>query len=265
MLDAPRSSLQPLGLRAAVRADWRAAGVHARDGNGPLGYRRLANLLDRRRDGRGAQRGDGLQSPGGRRLDALNPRTSMRELPRGAMTVREATVFVVSRAGVRVPPRWSSGRCVSRCRRSPRDRVLVLARQALHVLHAALSGPGDGRRAGGRVARRRRWRRVGAVAARPGDRHVGGRVRRPVRLPGSGVRSGARPAVDPGPLRRRAIAPDLARHARHHHHLPRRSGADRQPRLDLRWPAWPGWRCSWSTSSRWSENTICRRSSAPSI
>ena len=29
------------------------------------------------------------------RLDALNPRTSMRELPRGAMTAREATVFVV--------------------------------------------------------------------------------------------------------------------------------------------------------------------------
>src|SRR5688572_20144210 len=28
------------------------------------------------------------------RHDALNPRTSMRELPRGAMTVREATVFV---------------------------------------------------------------------------------------------------------------------------------------------------------------------------
>src|SRR5687768_11698443 len=28
------------------------------------------------------------------RHDALNPRTSMRELPRGAMTIREATVFV---------------------------------------------------------------------------------------------------------------------------------------------------------------------------
>ena len=29
------------------------------------------------------------------RLDALNPRTSMRELPRGAMSMREATLFVV--------------------------------------------------------------------------------------------------------------------------------------------------------------------------
>jgi 4-hydroxybenzoate polyprenyltransferase len=29
------------------------------------------------------------------RIDALNPRTAMRELPRGAMTIREATAFVV--------------------------------------------------------------------------------------------------------------------------------------------------------------------------
>src|SRR3954449_11491638 len=29
------------------------------------------------------------------RLDALNPRTAMREIPRGAMSVREAAVFVI--------------------------------------------------------------------------------------------------------------------------------------------------------------------------
>src|SRR5258707_5530032 len=29
------------------------------------------------------------------RMDALNPRTSNRELPRGAMSIREATVFVI--------------------------------------------------------------------------------------------------------------------------------------------------------------------------
>jgi 4-hydroxybenzoate polyprenyltransferase len=34
------------------------------------------------------------------RLDALNPRTSMRELPRGAMTSREATAFVVVASAV---------------------------------------------------------------------------------------------------------------------------------------------------------------------
>jgi 4-hydroxybenzoate polyprenyltransferase len=34
------------------------------------------------------------------RMDALNPRTSMRELPRGAMTSREATAFVVAASAV---------------------------------------------------------------------------------------------------------------------------------------------------------------------
>jgi 4-hydroxybenzoate polyprenyltransferase len=34
------------------------------------------------------------------RLDALNPRTSMRELPRGAMTAREATAFIVAASAV---------------------------------------------------------------------------------------------------------------------------------------------------------------------
>src|SRR6476660_8128305 len=34
------------------------------------------------------------------RLDALNPRTAMRELPRGAMTPREATLFVVIASAV---------------------------------------------------------------------------------------------------------------------------------------------------------------------
>src|SRR5918999_1289484 len=34
------------------------------------------------------------------RFDALNPRTAMRELPRGAMSVTEATVFVAISSGV---------------------------------------------------------------------------------------------------------------------------------------------------------------------
>src|SRR3954470_6545041 len=34
------------------------------------------------------------------RMDALNPRTSMRELPRGAMTSREATVFIAAASAV---------------------------------------------------------------------------------------------------------------------------------------------------------------------
>jgi 4-hydroxybenzoate polyprenyltransferase len=43
------------------------------------------------------------------RHDALNPRTSMRELPRGAMTVREATVFVVAASLVFVSAAFQLG------------------------------------------------------------------------------------------------------------------------------------------------------------
>jgi 4-hydroxybenzoate polyprenyltransferase len=54
--------------------------------------------VDRRRDGGGAQRRDGLQRYN--RLadadyDAKNPRTAMREIPRGAMSRGEASVFVL--------------------------------------------------------------------------------------------------------------------------------------------------------------------------
>ena len=40
------------------------------------------------------------------RFDALNPRTSMRELPRGAMSNREATLFVVVSSGMFVFASW---------------------------------------------------------------------------------------------------------------------------------------------------------------
>jgi 4-hydroxybenzoate polyprenyltransferase len=41
------------------------------------------------------------------RLDALNPRTAMRELPRGAMSMREAVVFVAAASVVFVLAAWS--------------------------------------------------------------------------------------------------------------------------------------------------------------
>jgi len=41
------------------------------------------------------------------RMDALNPRTAMRELPRGAMTTREAIVFIVISSTVFVYAAWS--------------------------------------------------------------------------------------------------------------------------------------------------------------
>ena len=40
------------------------------------------------------------------RLDALNPRTAGRELPRGAMTIREATVFVLASSIVFIGAAW---------------------------------------------------------------------------------------------------------------------------------------------------------------
>src|SRR5262249_54840562 len=41
------------------------------------------------------------------RIDALNPRTANRELPRGAMTLREATTFVVVASVVFVLATWN--------------------------------------------------------------------------------------------------------------------------------------------------------------
>jgi len=40
------------------------------------------------------------------RLDALNPRTAGRELPRGAMTIREATMFVLASSIVFIGAAW---------------------------------------------------------------------------------------------------------------------------------------------------------------
>jgi 4-hydroxybenzoate polyprenyltransferase len=43
------------------------------------------------------------------RFDALNPRTASRELPRGAMTVSEATLFVIAASAVFVFAAWKLG------------------------------------------------------------------------------------------------------------------------------------------------------------
>src|ERR671913_123655 len=40
------------------------------------------------------------------RFDALNPRTAMRELPRGAMSVTEATAFVIGATAIFVFASW---------------------------------------------------------------------------------------------------------------------------------------------------------------
>jgi 4-hydroxybenzoate polyprenyltransferase len=43
------------------------------------------------------------------RMDALNPRTANRELPRGAMTMREATVFVAAASALFIVSAWQLG------------------------------------------------------------------------------------------------------------------------------------------------------------
>jgi 4-hydroxybenzoate polyprenyltransferase len=72
-------------------------GFHARAGQGPVwdgsAGRRLLWIVVAMVAARSAAMGFNRLVDA--RHDALNPRTSMRELPRGAMTVREATVFVV--------------------------------------------------------------------------------------------------------------------------------------------------------------------------
>ena len=95
-------------------------------------------------------------------FDARNPRTAMRELPRGRMSrargdaVRRRVLGRVRPGGGRARPA-----CLCAVARRARHRVLVLAGQALHDVHAALPRPGDGRRARRRMDCRRRAGTVG--------------------------------------------------------------------------------------------------------
>ena len=146
-----------------------------------MGFNRLVDARLRR-----AQSADGDARAAARRDDA-----------------GEASVFVVVSSVLFVFAAWKLGPLCFAL--SPVALAIVfwysLAKR-VHELHAAVSRPGDGGRAGRRLAGGGRPRRLGAVAARPRDRHVGRRLRRAVCLPGSRVRSRARAALDSGPLRR---------------------------------------------------------------
>ena len=146
------------------------------------------------------------------RIDALNPRTANRELPRGAMTHARSALFVVVASLVFVYAAW---RLNTLCFvLSPVALAIVfwysLAKryttwtQLFLGLAMAVAPVGGWLAVGGRGG-------LGAVAAGAGDRHVGRRLRRPVCVPGSRVRSRARPAVDSGPLRRAGVARHFAR------------------------------------------------------
>ena len=161
-------ALQPLGVRAAVRADRRAAGAALAAAVTVDGWLwRLLWIVVAMVAARSAAMGFNRLVDA--RFDALNPRTAMRELPRGAMS-RDArrSSFVDRRVGrVRRSPRGSSDAICFVL--SPVALAIVfwysLAKR-VHDLHAAVPRSGDGGRAGRRLAGGRRPRRARAVAAR---------------------------------------------------------------------------------------------------
>ena len=161
--------------------------------------------LDSRRDGGGAQRGDGIQSARRRPVRRAQPADRQSGAAARRHVARRGGGVCRRRVGaVRVRRVASESAVLHVVAGGARDRVLVFAGEALHDLDAAVSRPGHGGGAGRRLAGGRRARRVGAVAARARDRHVGRRIRRALCVPGSRLRSRARAPVDSGPLRRAA-------------------------------------------------------------
>ncbi len=135
-----------------------------------------------------------------------------RELPRGAMTIVEATVFVAVSSALFVFAAWKLGPLCFAL--SPVALVIVfwysLAKrltsytQLFLGLAMAVAPVGGWLAAGGRGG----WE-PWLLGTR--HRHLGRRLRRAVRVPGPGVRSRARPALDSRPLRPQARPGHLAR------------------------------------------------------
>ena len=172
--------------------------------------------LDSRRDGGGAQRGDGLQPPGRRADGRAQPaHREARDPARRDERARSGGVRrrLVGRVRVRVVAAESA--LLRAVAGGARDRVLVFARQALHDLDAAVSRPGDGGRAGRRLAGGRRPRRLGAVAA-GARRSAPGSAASTCSMPARISTSIARTACNSIPVRFgvRDLAGDLARDAR---------------------------------------------------
>jgi hypothetical protein len=150
-------------------------------------------------------------------FDARNPRTAMREIPRGMISRGQAIAFVGVSSAVFV---FAAGQLNWLCLvLSPVALAIVfwysLAKRYTTWTQAFLGLAMAVAPVGGWLASAA-LRGVGAVAARARHRALGGRVRRALRLPGRRVRPRARAAIDPGALRRGARAVDLARDARGH-------------------------------------------------
>ena len=89
--------------------------------------------------------------------DGRNPRTAMREIPRGLISRPSAAVFVAASAAIFVGAAAQlSWICLRAVAGGAGNRLLVFAGQALHGLHPGVSRAGDGGGAGGRLAGR--WR-----------------------------------------------------------------------------------------------------------
>ena len=108
------------------------------------------------------------------RFDAANPRTSSREIPsRPHVDDRSDGLRRRDVGGVRCRVRAAQLLCFVLSPVALIVDFLVLAREAVYVGDAVVSRACHGGRAGRWMAGCRRWRWVGALAARPRDRAVG--------------------------------------------------------------------------------------------
>jgi 4-hydroxybenzoate polyprenyltransferase len=98
--------------------------------------------------------GDGVQPHRGPRVDARNPRTAQREIPRGAIGVREAWVAVAVAAALFVWAAWQlNPLCLALSPVALGWVLLLLVHQALHALRAPRARARARDRAGGGLPR----------------------------------------------------------------------------------------------------------------
>ena len=221
--------------------------------------RPLAPAVDRRRDGGGAQCGDGVQSPGGRAIRrAQSPHRDARAATRGDDSDAKHLSSSSSRRSCLSFAAWQLGRRAAVL--SPLALAIVfwysLAKRYTTYTQLFL-GVGHGGGAGRRLAGGRRARRARTVAAGSCHRQLGRRIRHPLCVPGPRVRSRARAALDSGPLRRAPVA-GLSR-AMHVVAVAVSGGAGAVSDLGPLYLVGVALvaRCS-STSNRWSASTTCR-------
>ena len=138
------------------------------------------------------------------KMDALNPRTAMRELPRGLLSKPEATAFVVVGVGgvrvcgiapLTVVPRAVADRAARSCSGTRWPSGSRPTRRCSSGLALAIAPVGGWIAAGGRGGAEP-WLLGLAIGS------VGRRVRHSLRVSGRGLRSPARPTLDSRDLRR---------------------------------------------------------------